>query len=159
MTNNDILRKIRYIFDYNDTKMIELFAMGGLTVTRAEVSDWLKKDNHEDYKSLKDVEFASFLNGFIIEKRGQKEGAVMQPEASLNNNIIFRKLKIALNLTDDGILDLFAKVNFTISKTELSALFRKPDHKHYRPCKDQFLRNFLLGLQLQEKGTMQSMEN
>ncbi|MES2800820.1 MAG: DUF1456 family protein [Bacteroidota bacterium] len=152
MTNNDILRKIRYIYDCSDTKMIELFASGGMTVTRAQVSDWLKKDDAEDYKALRDLEFASFLNGFINEKRGQKEGVQMQAESSLNNNIIFRKLKIALNLTDDDLMELFEKAQFKVSKTELSALFRKPDHKHYRPCKDQFLRNFLLGLQLANKG-------
>lgn len=159
MTNNDVLRKIRYIFDYTDTQMIELFASGGMTVNRAQVSDWLKKEDAEDYRGLRDHELASFLNGFINEKRGKKEGVVMEPEKNLTNNIIFRKLKIALNLTDDAILDLYGMADFKVSSNELSALFRKPDHKHYRPCKDQFLRNFLLGLQLKVKGSGQLPAN
>lgn len=149
MTNNDILRKLRYIFDYSDDKMMALFKSGGKESSRAEISSWLKKDDAEDYKSMRDVDLAVFLNGFINEKRGKRDGLDVEPEKSLNNNIILRKLKIALNLNDDAMIDLFDKAEFKVSKTELSALFRKPDHKHYRPCKDQFLRNFLLGMQLE----------
>lgn len=152
MTHNDVLRKLRYTFDYTDQQMINLFAAGGKIVTRAEVSNWLKKDDHEEYKSLSDIDLAIFLNGFIIDKRGKKDDTIPTPEKELNNNIIFRKIKIALNLTDDGIIDVFNKAELKVSKPELSALFRKPDHKHYRPCKDQFLRNFLMGLQLMVKG-------
>lgn len=153
MTNNDILRRLRYTFDINDDRMILLFAQGGKIVTRAEISSWMKKDDDEDYKALTDFDFSSFLNGFIVEKRGKKDGADPVPEKQLNNNIIFRKLKIALNLTDDGILEVFDRAELRISKGELSALFRHPDHKHFRPCKDQFLRNFLMGLQLKLKGS------
>lgn len=149
MTNNDILRKLRYIFDYSDDKMMAIFKSGGKESSRAEISSWLKKDDAEDYKSMRDVDLAVFLNGFINEKRGKRDGLDVEPEKSLNNNIILRKLKIALNLNDDAMIDLFDKAEFKVSKTELSALFRKPDHKHYRPCKDQFLRNFLLGMQLE----------
>ena len=144
MTNNDILRRLRYTFDINDDRMILLFAQGGKIVTRAEISSWMKKDDDEDYKALTDFDFSTFLNGFIVEKRGKKDGADPVPEKHLNNNIIFRKLKIALNLTDDGILEVFDRAELRISKGELSALFRHPDHKHFRPCKDQFLRNFLM---------------
>ena len=153
MTNNDILRRLRYTFDINDDRMILLFAQGGKIVTRAEISSWMKKDDDEDYKALTDFDFSTFLNGFIIEKRGKKDGADPVPEKHLNNNIIFRKLKIALNYTDDIILEIFDRAELRISKGELSALFRHPDHKHFRPCKDQFLRNFLMGLQLKLKGS------
>lgn len=152
MTHNDVLKKLRYTFDYTDQQMINLFASGGKIVTRAEVSNWLKKDDDEDYKSLQDIDLAIFLNGFIIDKRGKKDDTTPVPEKELNNNIVFRKIKIALNLTDDAIIEVFHKAELKVSKPELSALFRKPDHKHYRPCKDQFLRNFLMGLQLQLKG-------
>ena len=148
MTNNDVLRKVRYTFDYNDDKMMALFASGGQEVTRAELSDWLKKDEDPDFKGIYDKQLATFLNGFINEKRGKREGAQPLPEKSLNNNIIFRKLKIALNATDEDIIEMFALADLKVSKPEISALFRNPNHKHYRLCKDQFLRNFLLGMQL-----------
>ena len=148
MNNNDILRRLRYTFDISDNTMIDLFASGGKEVTRAEISDWMKPEDHEEFQKLVDINLAAFLNGFINEKRGKKEGEQPKPEKSLNNNIILRKLKIALNYKDEDILDVLDLVKFQLSKSELSAFFRKPDHQHYRPLKDQILRNFLMGLQL-----------
>ncbi len=153
MTNNDILRRLRYTFDYNDDKMIKLFGLGGMEVKRAEVSDWLRKEEDEDKQvKLMDVALASFLNGMIVDKRGKREGVEMVAERQLNNNLIFRKLRIALSLKDHDILKLYELVDLYISEHELSAFFRKPSQKQYRPCKDQFLRNFLQGLQKKERG-------
>jgi uncharacterized protein YehS (DUF1456 family) len=152
MTNNDILRRIRYTFNFDDTKMIAIFGLAGLDVTRAEISDWLKKEEDPDYQKCNDVTLASFLNGLIIDKRGKKDGPQPEPETSLTNNIIFRKLKIALNLQAEEVLMLIKRADFSMSKHELSAFFRKPDHKHYRKCKDQVLRYFLKGVQLKYRG-------
>ena len=148
MNNNSIIRRIRFIFDYSDSKMIELFEFAGKEVTRAEISDWLKKDDDEAFQALNDQKLAFFLNGMIVANRGKKDGEVPIVEKQLNNNIILRKLKIALELKDEDILDTLDLVNMRISKHELSAFFRNPDHAHYRPCKDQILRNFLLGMQV-----------
>lgn len=148
MTNNDILRRIRYTFDFNDSKMIAIFGSAGLEVTRAQISDWLKKEDDPAYKRCNDTQMATFLNGLINEKRGKKEGPQPAPERVLTNNLIFRKLKIALNLKDDDVLSIMELAKFRLGKSELSAFFRKPGHKHYRECKDQILRNFLKGMQL-----------
>ena len=148
MTNNDVLRRIRYTFNFDDSKMITIFGLAGLEVSRAEISDWLKKDDDPDYKNCSDPQLATFLNGLIIDKRGKKDGPQAEVEKTLNNNIIFRKLKIALNLQADDVIKLVNQADFRISKHELSAFFRKPGHKHYRECKDQVLRYFLKGMQL-----------
>ncbi len=148
MINNDTLRRIRFIFDLDDSKMMGLFKLGGLEATREQISAWLKKDDDPAFVLCADFEMATFLNGFIIDRRGPKDDSTPEPEKKLTNNIVFRKLKIALNLKDDDILTLLKNVDFTISKHELSALFRKSDHKHYRECQTQFLRNFLKGIQL-----------
>jgi uncharacterized protein YehS (DUF1456 family) len=147
VTNNDILRRLRYTFDFNDSKMIDVFRLADHQVTRAQVSDWLKQEDDEKYVRCSDKEFAIFLNGLINLKRGKKEGAAPEPEHRLNNNIIFRKLKIALNMTAEDILDVMHKANNQLSKHELSAFFRRPDHQNYRECQDQVLRNFLSGIQ------------
>jgi uncharacterized protein YehS (DUF1456 family) len=148
MTNNDILRRVRYTFNFDDDKMIAIFGQAGLKVTRSEISDWLKKDDDPEYKNCGDLQLATFLNGLIIEKRGKKDGPQPEPEKKLNNNIIFRKLKIALNLQADEVIALVNQADFRMSKHELSAFFRKPGHKHYRECKDQVLRYFMKGMQL-----------
>ena len=148
MTNNDVLRRVRYIFDFNDSKMMAVFKLADYQVTREQISDWLKKEDDPAYKSCSDTQLAIFLNGLIIDKRGKKDGPQAEPEKKLNNNIIFRKLKIALNLKNEDVLEILGLADLRISKHELSAFFRRADHKHYRVCKDQILRNFIQGMQL-----------
>jgi uncharacterized protein YehS (DUF1456 family) len=148
MTNNDILRRIRYVFDFDDSKMIAIFGSADYPVTRELVSEWLKKDDDPACRKCSNVQLAIFLNGLINDKRGKKDGPHPEPEKRLTNNIIFRKLKIALNLRAEDILAIMALVNLRMSKHELSSFFRKPGHRNYRDCQDQILRNFLNGLQL-----------
>ena len=155
MQTNDCLRRLRYILDLNDNRMIRVFAEGGLTVSREAVSRWLKKDDDEDFLLLEDVEFSKFLNGLIVLLRGPSDRQTPPPEEKLSNNAIFRKLKIAFNLDAEAILETLALADFRISKHELSAFFRKVGHRQYRKCKDQILRNFLKGLQIKHYETRQ----
>lgn len=149
MTNNDILRRIRYIFDFNDDKMIALFSLADCKVTRAQISDWMKPEEDPAYEKLSDELLATYLNGLINDKRGKRDGPQPVPEKDLSNNAIFMKLKIALSLQAEDILEIMDLSDFRMSKHELSAFFRKVGHKHYRECKDQILRIFLKGLQMQ----------
>jgi len=148
VNNNDVLRRIRYVFDYGDSKMMAIFAQADYPVTREQVSAWLKKDEDPAFQKCSDRQLATFLNGLINERRGRKEGEQPKPESRLTNNIILRKLKIALDLKADDMLKIMTSSGIHISKHELSAFFRKPGHKHYRDCKDQILRNFMNGMQL-----------
>jgi uncharacterized protein YehS (DUF1456 family) len=149
MNKNDILRRIRYIFDFSDSEMISIFEQGGYKVTREQVSDWLKKDDDPACKKCTDTDLAVFLNGLINYKRGQREGPQVAPEDNLNNNAIFRKLKIAVNFKAQDVIRVMALAGLQISKHELSAFFRRPGHRHYRECQNQMLRNFLKGLQIE----------
>ena len=154
MNNNDIMRRIRYTFDFNDSKMINIFESADYQVTRAQISDWMKKDDDPAYQNLNDNHLSIFLNGLINTNRGKKEGDQPKPEKRLNNNIVFRKLKIALNLKDDDILEILELVDMKISKHELSAFFRNPNQDQYRLCKDQILRNFLLGMLIKYRDSL-----
>ena len=155
MDNNDLLRRIRYTFDLSDSKMMAIFALAEHPVTREQISDWLKKEEDPALKQLSDPLLATFLNGLIIDRRGKKEGPLPVPEKRLGNNAAFVKLKIALNLQADDILKILSLSGVHISSHELSAFFRKPEHKHYRECKDQILRNFIHGLQLKYRDNTQ----
>lgn len=148
MTNNDTLRSLRYTFNLGDSKMMKIFAHVNQEVTREQVSQWLKRDEDPDFKSMTGTEFSHFLNGFIIKNRGKKDDTIPAPDKWVTNNMVLVKLKIALSFKSDDIMDILALANFKISDHELSALFRKPDHKHFRKCQDQLLRAFLKGLQL-----------
>lgn len=147
MTNNDVLRRVRYMFRLSDAKVIELFKHADYDVTTQTVGLWQKKDDDAEVNEMQDRELALFFNGLIIENRGRREGPQPEPEDPLTNNMIIRKLKIALNLKTTDILDLYASIDKPISKSELSDFMRNEGHKLYRPCGEQYLRNFLNALQ------------
>lgn len=152
MKTNDCLRRLRYILDYKDTKVVAVFGLAGQQVELADVTAWLKKDEDDAFTVCPDVMLATFLNGLINERRGKQDGPQPVPETTLNNNLVFRKLKIAFNLQAEEILAMLEGQDMNLSKHELSAFFRRPGHKHYRECKDQVLRNFLAALQEQYRG-------
>ncbi|ATH78567.1 MULTISPECIES: DUF1456 family protein [Halomonadaceae] len=156
MTNNDIFRRIRYAFDLKEATIVNIFALAEVDVTPAQVTAWLKKDEDEALVPMKNRELAAFLNGFISFKRGKREGPVPAPETQLNNNMVFQKLRIALNMKAEDVLAVFEQVGLPLSPHELSAFFRKPSHKNYRECKDQMLRNFLMGVQQQQRPSQES---
>jgi uncharacterized protein YehS (DUF1456 family) len=149
VNNNDILRRLRYTFDLKELSIVDIFASADSIVAQEQVTSWLKKEDDAGYVEMVDLEMATFLNGFINTKRGKREGPQPEPEKRLTNNAIFMKLRIALNLQAEEILDIMALAEFNLSKHELSSFFRKPDNRHYCECKDQILRNFLMGLQKQ----------
>ncbi len=77
----------------------------------------------------------------------------------MNNNDVFKKLRVALQLRDDQIVEIMELVDFRISKAELGAFFRNADHPNYMDCGDQVLRNFLNGLIIHLRGTKESPKN
>lgn len=147
MTNNDILRSVRYMLNLSDAKMVEIFALAQCDVPLADIQAWLKKDDDAAFRPCPDVLMGYFLNGLIFYRRGKSEDTPAPSiERKMTNNIFMRKLRIAFDLKTTDIPDVLKRVNFTVSQAEIGAIFRKPDHKNYRECGDQILRNFLKGL-------------
>lgn len=162
MENNDILIRLRYALDIKNKDMVEIFKLGGIEVTKAEVLKILTKsnDSYDDDIENEDTIFCdnhmleSFLNGFITFKRGKQEpkpGQPSNPAVPLNNhesvnNLLLKKLKIALELTSEDMLDVLDEAGVLVTKGELSALLRKEGHKNYKVCGDRYARNFLKGL-------------
>lgn len=148
MINNEVLKRIRYILTLNEEKLLEVFEAADSPVSSGQLNSWFAKDGSDDYQKINDFELATFLDGLINVKRGKKEGAQPEPEKKITNNIILRKLKIAFDMKNDEVLEVLDLDGFQISKHELSALFRKKDHKHFRVCKDEVLIHFLTGLKI-----------
>ncbi len=138
---------MRYIFDYSDQRMLALFKLGGYEGSKPELTTWLAREGEANFILCEDKFLSRFLNGLIIKNRGARESGIPDPETVLTNNIILRKLKIALNLQAEDLLALCKLNGFIVSPHELSALFRRPDHKNYRECLDQLLRNVLDGME------------
>ncbi len=141
------MRRVRYIFDYSDQVMLSLFKLGGYEADKSELITWLTREEEPGFVLCEDEKLARFLNGMIIKNRGPKGDEIPEPETVLTHNIVLRKLKIALNLQADDLIEILKLNGFPLSKHELSALFRRPDHKNYRECLDQILRNFLDGME------------
>ena len=72
----------------------------------------------------------------------------------LTNNDILKKLRVALELRDDQVVEILKLADFTVTKSEINALYRNPDHPKYMGCGDQLLRNFLNGLIIYKRGPM-----
>lgn len=172
MDNNDILIRLRYALDIKDTEMVKIFKLGGFDVTREEVRKILIKTKDSDEEDVEpDVTaqdnipcnhnmLESFLNGLIIYKRGKQEsesGQTERPPMMIKgndsvNNVLLKKLKIALTLTSEDMIEILKGTGVIMSKGELSALLRKEGHHNYRECGDRYARNFLKGLGMRYRG-------
>jgi uncharacterized protein YehS (DUF1456 family) len=151
MTNNDILRQLRYALNISDSTMIEIFKLGGHEIEQSDLTGFLKKEDDEGFVSCGDAVLGYFLDGLILHKRGSKEirpGETRKPDSRLTNNAILKKLRIAVELKEDDMLSILNLAGVGISKSELTALFRREGHKNYKECGDQFLRKFLKGLSI-----------
>lgn len=149
MTKNDILRRVRYALNIDDSTMLEIFKLAGHEIEQPGLINLLKKENEEGYVDCSDQVMGFFLDGLIFHKRGRQETKPGQEKKSgtrLTNNAILKKLRIALELKEDDMVGILKLADIDISKSELSALFRKEGHRNYKECGDQFLRNFLKGL-------------
>ena len=83
-----------------------------------------------------------------------EENQYLCSKKKMTNNDILKKLRVALHLRNDEIIEIMKLVEFKVTASELGALFRKEDHPNYKECGDQFLRNFLNGLIIHKRGPM-----
>jgi uncharacterized protein YehS (DUF1456 family) len=154
MINNDVLRSIRYMLDLSDGKVVEItkLADADFPIEKADVQAFLKKDTEAGYLECSNAVLAHFLDGLVLHYRGPNEGVAPRPvEKRITNNDVLKKLRVAFELKDVDMHQAFEDAGFPVSKPELSALFRQPDHKNFRLCGDQMLRNFLKGLTLRSR--------
>ena len=154
MNNNDIMRRVRYALDISNPSMVEIFKLVGCGMTEPTLLKLLKKEEEEEFIECSNPLMTFFLDGLIINLRGRRESDDVQAAAGalpLNNNAILKKLRIALNLKEDDMIAIMGLAGITISKSELTALFRNSGHKHFKECGDQFLRNFLKGVTLRNR--------
>lgn len=173
MNNNDLLIRLRYALDIKNTDMIEIFKIGGITITQEELHRMLLKPKNftnidldeeefianDDMKKCNNYMLESFLNGFIIFKRGKKELKPGESEKEIFmikdnkavNNVFLKKIKIALSLSGEDMLDIFKIARVNLSNSELSAVLRKEGQRNYKKCGDRYVRNFLKGLTIKNR--------
>lgn len=155
MTKSDVLRSIRYGLDINEVKVVDIANLAGSKVEIGAVADFLKREDEPGYVECTGQFLSDFLDGLIILNRGPKDtdangtgDNVKAYHGRLTNNVILKKIRVAFNLKEEDLHQILDSAGFTVSKPELSAIFRKEGQKNYRECGDQLLRNFLKGLSL-----------
>jgi uncharacterized protein YehS (DUF1456 family) len=146
MTNNDVLRTLRYALELDPNTLLALFAQAREPVSAQQLAAYLKDDHEPGFLPLPDAGLGCFLDGLIVKYRGPREPSADEKPPVLSNNRILQALKIALSLRDVDLLNIMQLSGVTLSKSELTALFRRPEHRNFQPCGDQFLRQFLRGL-------------
>ncbi|OHD82816.1 MAG: hypothetical protein A3J97_15375 [Spirochaetes bacterium RIFOXYC1_FULL_54_7] len=170
MTTNDVLRRLCFALKLSDPAMLEMLQLADKPLDRDMLVTYFKKEEEPGYTLCPDAVLEALLDGMIVKYRGKKEDAhggipqqlpagtgkatatTLSPSigtrssSTLDNNMILKKLRIALELKEEDLMAIMKLAGVDLSSHELSALFRKKDHKNYKPCMDQFLRNFLAGL-------------
>jgi len=153
MINNDVIRSVRYMLNISEFKLVDIVKLAGGEVTQAEMNAYIKKEDEPGFEECGQKVMSDFLNGLIYFKRGKDETRPPLAPELPTNNVVLKKLRVAFELKDDDIISFLENSGFKVSKTELSAFFRKEGHANYRPVGDQFLRNFLKGLTAKLRGT------
>ncbi|MGV8931904.1 MAG: DUF1456 family protein [Luteimonas sp.] len=151
MISNDVLRSIRYMLDLSDGMVVDTIKLSDpdFLIEAADVHALLKKEDEDGFVACNDRVLAHFLDGLVFHYRGRDETLPQRPmEKRITNNVVLKKLRVAFQLKDVDMHQIFEAAGFPITKPELTALFRQPGHKHFRLCGDQILRNFLKGLTL-----------
>jgi len=152
MINNDVIRSVRYMLNISEFKLVDIVKLAGGEVTQAEMNAYIKKEDEPGFEECGQKVMSDFLNGLIYFKRGKDESRPPLAPELPTNNVVLKKLRVAFELKDDDIISFLENSGFKVSKTELSAFFRKEGHANYRPVGDQFLRNFLKGLTAKLRG-------
>jgi uncharacterized protein YehS (DUF1456 family) len=144
------------MLDLGDQHVANLIQMAdpAVVLDKDDVQAYLRKEDEPGFANFDDRLLGLFLDGLVIHCRGRNDSLPPRPvEKRITNNVVLKKLRVAFELKDVDMHEVFASAGFPVSKPELSALFRQPGHANYRPCGDQLLRYFLKGLTLRVRGT------
>ena len=149
MLHNNHLKKLKHIFELEDTNVLEVLQIIKPDTSLQTVESYLSDQSADNFLSLGHEDMRAFLDGLIISSRGESEKGIPKPDgADLSNNDILKKLRIALNLLEEDIYDVFDTGNLALGPTELKGIFHKAGHKSFKPCTDQMLKSFLEGLEI-----------
>ena len=154
MQNNEILLRIRDAESLDDARLVEIFALGGESVDEDTARAMLGDPSEANSVACEDERLLNFLDGFILDKRGQPPTTDREAQAEpLSHNLVLKKLRVALSLKEDDVLRILDSGGTTLSRRQLGALARGRNNKRYRECSDEVLESFLEGLSKRDAKT------
>lgn len=149
MRTNDIFRKLTQSLQCDAAAIQSLFAPADIDLNDKEILNLLKTDYQPGFEPMPDYVLLIFLDNLIDAKRGKKsdvEVDTVNKHHKLANNDVLKKLRIAFNLHEQDVRDVFKAATIELTKSDLSALFRKPGNTHFKVCDDELLLDFIEGL-------------
>lgn len=162
MRTNDIFRKLVQSLPLrsDQAEQVEqvqaLFAASDIDLTDKDVNNLLKTDYQPGFEPMPEYILLILLNNLIDQQRGKVPDAqphLVEKHHKISNNDVLKKLRIAFNLHEQDVRDALKLVTIELTKSDLSALFRKPGHANYKACDDSLVLDFIegLGLLLQQR--------
>ena len=148
ISTNEILYRIQKALSLSTSDMLEAYKLERYEMDFAHLESLLKRRLDKGFKLCSYEELGVFLDGFVTLKRGSspKKTNDDKEAVELTNNLILKKLRIALELKEAETEIIFGLVDIELTKQQLSSLFRKEGHKNFKPCSDALLMAFLEGL-------------
>ena len=135
-----IIKKIIESFLLQEEELEQILESAKVGKSLQEFKDSLNSPHPASAVSEKGC--LDFLDGLIAMRRGPSDKESDNSQVPLNNNVVLKKLRIALDFREFAMLEMFNGQGIELSSSELTALFRKEGHKHYRECDDQMLMSF-----------------
>lgn len=146
MRTNKILARIAKALYLNVNDIVHIYELEEFPKSKEEIRALLQDEHSKKFKEASYEDLGIFLDGLVSKKRGKLDKP-NEEEQALNNNLILKKLRVALNLKSHEMVMVFALNDIDMSPSQINAFFRKEDHKNYRPCTDKMLFDFLDGLE------------
>jgi uncharacterized protein YehS (DUF1456 family) len=143
---NEILYRIKKALNLTTEDMLKAYSLENYTMDTSHLESLLKRRLDDGFVSASYEELGVFLDGLVALKRGPSPKKSNDEAVELTNNLILKKLRIALELKEAEIEIIFGLVDVELSKQQLASLFRKESHKNFKPCSDELLMAFLEGL-------------
>ncbi|SFZ98714.1 hypothetical protein MNB_SV-5-377 [hydrothermal vent metagenome] len=146
MDTNEILFKIQKALNLTNSDILKAYELESYDMSNEELSSILVKRQDKSFKVCSYEQLGVFLDGLITLKRGESPKKPEDEIVELTNNLILKKLRIALELKEPETEIIFSLGELELSKQELKSLFRKESHKNFKVCTDEMLLKFLDGL-------------
>ena len=145
INTNDILYRIKKSINLSMSDMQKAYELEDYKITKDRLEDILKKRQDKGFIIASYEELGVFLDGLISLKRG-KTDRKSDENVELTNNLILKKLRVALQLKEAESEIIFGLADIELTKQQLASLFRKDGHKNFKICSDELLISFLDGL-------------
>ena len=146
ISTNEILYRIQKALNLSINEMLEIYKLESYKMSETHLDSLLKRRQEKGFMLCSYEELGVFLDGLVTFKRGPSPKKSNDEVVELTNNLILKKLRIALELKEDETEIIFGLADIELTKQQLASLFRKENHKNFKPCSAELFMAFIEGL-------------